>query len=133
LRHAAVPPIGVLAEIQVGIRIHHGNRSSDQINAWLTQAAILEYALAAHPEARAHATIVRDEIRTRRVLAATAAFALGRIDIVRDLSALIEPSGRDWKLSLKMAVAQLPTPAAKAVQKTLVTTNKWLVEKARSE
>jgi hypothetical protein len=75
---------------------------------------------------------VREEIQTRRVLAAGRAFALGRLDTVHGLSALIEPARRDWKLSLKMAVAGLPTPLAKATQQFLVAANKSRVAAARS-
>ena len=125
LRQAAVPPIGLVTEAQVGIRVHPGNRSSDVVNALLTQAAILDYVLTAHPEAQTHAAVIREQVGVKRALAAGRAFALGRIDIVRDLSPLIERSRRDWKLALKLAVARLPIPAARAVQQVLVAANKW--------
>jgi glycosyl transferase family 2 len=124
LRHGSAPPIGILADPQVGIRMHAGNRSRDQVHAWLTQAAVLEYALSSHPAAKPYADIIRDEIQKRRVLAAGRAFALGRFDIVRELSPLIEPGRRDWKLALKTVVARLPTPVARAVQRALVAANK---------
>ena len=132
LRQSGVPPIGVLAEAQVRIRVHPGNRSRDQLEAWLSQAAILDYALTEHPTAPAHAAILREEIQTRRALAAGRAFALGRLDIVRGLSPMIEPARRDWRLSLKLAVAGLPVPLAKATQQFLVAANKWRVSAARS-
>jgi hypothetical protein len=93
---------------------------------------MLDYALDAHPAALAHATIVREEVQIRRALAASAAFALGRLDIVRGLSPLIEPARGDWRLSLKMAVAALPMPLAKAAQRVLVAANKRLAAGARS-
>jgi GT2 family glycosyltransferase len=125
LRQSGVPPIGIVAEALVRIRVHPGNRSRDLVAALLTQAAILDYALAEHPAARTHAAIVGEEIQIKRTLAAGRAFALGQLDILRELFPLIEPARRDWKLSLKMTVAGLPAPLARAMQRFLVRANTW--------
>jgi glycosyltransferase involved in cell wall biosynthesis len=124
LRHASLPHIGILADAQVGIRMHAGNRSRDQVHAWLTQAMALEYALRTHPAAKPLAGIFLKEIRRRRALAAGRAFAEGRLEVVRDLAPFVGSGQRDWKLAVKIAVARLPMPVAKVMQRALVAANK---------
>ena len=126
LRNAGHPPVGVLAEPEVGIRRHDGNRSADMLANWLDQVKILEYILATHAAAKACAELLGDEIQKRRGYAAGRAFASGRLDIVRQLAPLIDRRHRDWRTATKIAVVSLPDPLAYAVQGLLVTANRWL-------
>jgi glycosyltransferase involved in cell wall biosynthesis len=126
LRNLGHPPMGVLAEPQVGIRRHDGNRSADMLNNWLDQMRVLEYALATHAMAASCADALSDEIQKRRVHAAGRAFAAGRLDIVRDLAPAIGRQYRDWKTMIRIAVGTLPAPLAGIAQRILVTANLYL-------
>lgn len=123
LRCAGVTPIGVLAEAVVGLRKHAGNRSRDNIGSWMAQIGILEHALAAHVAAKPVAHVVRDEIQIRRALAAARAFVLGKLDVTRALAPAIDRDHRDWKLSIMIAIANLPSPVAEPLRQALVTAN----------
>ena len=128
LRNVGVPPIGILAEPVVGIRKHPENRSADLVRNLLDQLKILEYAVATHAAARPCMDVLLDEIQNRRARAAGRAFASGRLDIVRDLAPSIERRHRDWKATIKFAVASLPMPLARPLQQALVTANEHLVK-----
>jgi glycosyltransferase involved in cell wall biosynthesis len=129
LRCVGVPPIGVVAEPLVGVRKHPGNRSADNVGSWIAQIGILEHALAAHAAAKPHADVVLDEIQVRRALAAARAFVLGRLDVTRALAPAIDRDHRDWKLSLMIAIANLPLPVAERLRQGLVSTKQRLSQK----
>jgi len=126
LRNVMHPPVGVLAEPQVGIRRHGGNRSGDMLKNWLDQVRVLEYSLATHGVVGACAEALSDEIQKRRVYAAGRAFAAGRLDIVRDSAPAMGRQYRDWKTTIKLAVSALPTPLASALRRALVAANRYL-------
>ena len=119
LRNAARPPIGALAEPLVGIRRHPGNNSGNLLGVLLGEVRILEHALANHQPPTGTAEIIRDEIEIRRLQAFDLAFATGRLDTARELAPLLGPSEHDLRLRTKLAVARLPTPLAKIVQRLL--------------
>lgn len=129
LRCVGVPPIGVLADPLVGVRKHPGNRSGDNVSSWIAQIGILEHALAEHAAATPVADVVLDEIQVRRALAAARAFVLGRLDITRALAPAIDRDHRDWKLSLMIAIASLPSPVAERLRQALVTMKHRLSQK----
>jgi glycosyltransferase involved in cell wall biosynthesis len=121
LRNAMRPPIGVLAEPLVGIRRHPGNNSGNFLGVLLGEVKILEYALATHTEAAPFRHAIANQIEWRRSLAIDQAFAAGRLDLVRELSAGIGARYRDWKLSTKIGIARLPSPLAWIARRVLVT------------
>jgi glycosyltransferase involved in cell wall biosynthesis len=114
LRNVGDPPIGVLAEPVVQIRKHAGNRSIHLRENWLDQVRILEFALATHPAARLCADALMDEIQKRRVC------------LARDSAPSIERRYGDWRVPIKIAVALLPTPLARLVQRVLVRARRYL-------
>jgi glycosyltransferase involved in cell wall biosynthesis len=127
LRAAGEPPIAFLAEVLVGARRHGTNRSGDPFADWACQARVLEYALTHHAAARPFVELVRRELQWRRTLAVGEAFHMGKLDIVRDVAPLIEPSKRDWRTSLKITIAELPPPVAAIVCRALVGANRRVV------
>jgi glycosyltransferase involved in cell wall biosynthesis len=129
LRCVGAPPIGVFAEPLVGVRKHAGNRSGDNVGSWLAQIAILEHALASHPAAKPFADVILDEIQARRALAAARAFALGRLDVTRNLASAIDRGHRDWKLSIMLAIAGLPSPVAERLRKALVSAHQRFAQR----
>jgi glycosyltransferase involved in cell wall biosynthesis len=127
LRAAGEPPIGFLAEVLVGARRHGSNRTGNPFADWACQAKVLEYALAHHAAARPFLDLVRHELRRRHTLAVGEAFFVGRLDIVREVAPLVERSRRDWRTSLKIAIAKLPAPLARIARRALVTANRRVV------
>lgn len=133
LRTAGVPPIGFLAEVVVGARRHATNRTGDPFKDWACQAEVLEHALAHHAAARPFLDLVRRELGWRRRLTVGEAFFLGRLDIVRDVAPLIGRSTRDWRTSLKIAIAGLPSPLAEIACRALVGANRRIVRPIAGE
>ena len=127
LRIAGEPPVGFVAEPLAEFRRHAGSRSGNPFADWAAQAKVLEYALAHHAAARPFLDAVRHELQRRHTLAVGEAFFLGRLDIVRDVAPLVERARRDWRTSLKIAIAELPLPLARLAQCALVTANRRMV------
>jgi hypothetical protein len=116
-----------LAETLVGLHRHGSNRSGNPFADWAAQAKVLEYALSHHAAARPFLDLVRRELQRRHTLAIGEAFFLGRLVIVREVAPLVDRSRRDWRTSLKIAIAQLPPPLARATQQTLVAANRRVI------
>jgi len=133
LRAAGEPPIAFLAEVLVGARRHGANRSGDPFADWACQARVLEYALAHHAAARPFLELVRRELQWRRRLTVGEAFYMGKLDIVREVAPLIEPSQRDWRTSLKIAIAELPPPLAAIACRAIVGANRRVVRPLAGE
>jgi hypothetical protein len=127
LRVAGEPPIGFLAEVLTGLRRHTGNRSGNPFAGWAGQVKVLEFALAHHDAARPFLALVRQELQRRNTLAIGEAFFLGRLEIVREVAPLVERAQRDWRTSLKIAIANLPAPLAKVARQALVIANRRVV------
>jgi len=128
LRNFGEPPIGVVAEPLVGIRRHQTNRSHDLFGLWISQARIYEHALATHLAARPFTSLVQHELQQRRTFALARAFTAGKLDTVRELSPLVDADYRDWKLRLRVGIADLPTPLARPLQRLLVAGNRALAK-----
>jgi hypothetical protein len=127
LRVAGEPPIGFLAEVLTGLRRHTGNRSGNPFADWAGQVKVLEFALAHHDAARPFLDLVRQELQRRHTLAVGEAFFLGRLEIVREVAPFVERAQRDWRTSLKIAIARLPAPLAKVAGQALVIANRRVV------
>jgi hypothetical protein len=127
LRVAGEPPIGFLGEVLTGLRRHAGNRSGNPFADWAGQVKVLEFALAHHDAARPFLDLVRQELQRRHTLAVGEAFFLGRLEIVREVAPFVERAQRDWRTSLKIAIARLPAPLAKAAGQALVIANRRVV------
>jgi len=128
LRIAGNPPVAFLAEPLVAVHRHPGNRSGNPFADWAAQAQCLEYALSHHAAARPFLDLTRQELQRRHTLAVGEAFFLGRFDIVREVAPLVDRSRRDWRTSLKIAIASLPPPLARAARRVLVTANRRVIK-----
>ncbi len=129
LRNFGSPPIGVLAEPLVRIRRHESNRSRDVFGLWSSQVRILEYVLREHAAAQPCKAVVGEELETKRALAVARAFTAGELDAVRASAPAVEARFRDWKLTLKIMIANLPLPIAKSAQRLLVGLSRHLVKR----
>ena len=120
LRCVAQGPIGIVREPVVGVRRHDANFSRDMEANARGQIAIMEYALGHHPINEATRSILRREIELRHVELSYGAFRRGEFhEVVSHLSNLSSVS-LDPKTRLKLWIARLPAPLARAAQSLLL-------------
>jgi glycosyltransferase involved in cell wall biosynthesis len=116
LRCVERPPIGVVSTPVVGIRKHVSNFSKDALRETLGEIEILRDVLAGNPAAKQYEHALREQIIVRCGRAAEGAFAIGDLDVVREMLKSVPLDRRSWKLHLKSAIAHSPKPLARLFQ-----------------
>jgi glycosyltransferase involved in cell wall biosynthesis len=119
-RCVSQPLIGVVSTPVVGIRKHASNFSGNPLRTTIGEVEILRYILSNVPAAREHEDQIREEIIARGARTAEDAFAIGDLELARQLLESVPYDKRSWKLRVKSHVLQLPKPVGQFLQKRLV-------------
>ncbi|HYH23112.1 MAG TPA: glycosyltransferase [Azospirillum sp.] len=119
LRATQQGPVAAVTPALVGIRRHAGNLSARQSDCLIGEIAILEHALTHHDAARRCAAALRTELLRRRVQAVHACFAAGRLDALAGVAARLPASTGGRRLAVKLLIARLPRPLARAAWRLL--------------
>ena len=120
LRCVQHPPIGIVREPVVGIRVHGENSSTSDYRNLVGQMEVLEYALKHHEIEDWTRELLRKEVKQRRLGAAYYAFRQGEFPRVVSLIGQIPAAQMDRKSRLKLLIARMPPPLAKLAQKALL-------------
>ena len=108
LRVIATGKVALCNTVLAKVRKHDGNESTDTIRQVLGTAAILDYALTAHPLAATYRLEILDNIAYRRSLVFQEAFAQGRFDLAEEMLSLLVNRGSDLKFRIKVWIMRLP-------------------------
>lgn len=119
-RCVSQPLIGVVSTPVVGIRKHASNFSGNPLRTTIGEVEILRYILSNVPAAREYEGRIREEIVVRSARTAEDAFAIGDLELVRQLLESVPYDQRSWKLRVKSHILQLPEPVGQFLQKRLV-------------
>lgn len=120
LRCVSQAPLGAVADPVVGIRRHDTNYSGNLLRCLLGELEILRHAAAHHAAAASFLDVIEDEIGRRSAEAASVAFAVGELSLVRRLFQDVPFARRTWKLRAKQWVARMPAWVAKPVHRALL-------------
>jgi len=114
LRLGDMALLGVVQTPLVGIRKHAGNHSANTEAMNLGDAMVLEHVLGTRPWLRPLAPRISASIARRRLDALDSAFARGDLDAVRAIGRLLPQGAVAGRRRVKLAVAALPSPLARA-------------------
>jgi glycosyltransferase involved in cell wall biosynthesis len=120
LRCMQHPPIGVVREPVVGIRIHSSNISKDMYEVHKGKIKILEYAMEHHEISDGTRELMLDEVEQTRIEAAYHAFRKEEFDQLRSLLEPVRRSAMDFKTWMKLWIARQPMPVAKTARRLLI-------------
>lgn len=123
LRCVQEKSIGVIKKPVVGIRCHEQNFSSGNlpgISFVIGDIEILDYSMKNHRLGSQHQSLIKEQIIWRSISVAHGAFAHGEFEILRDMLKNIPTARRTFKLWIKVVIALLPFPLARAAQKCLM-------------
>jgi glycosyltransferase involved in cell wall biosynthesis len=122
-------PIGVITKPVVGIRKHEQNFSKGNlpgISFIIGDIDILNYSSQNHRLGAENLSLIKEQIISRSISVVHGAFAIGEFAIFRDILKNIPTSRRSLKLWIKVVIALLPFPLARAAQKCfLILKVKW--------
>lgn len=124
LRCVQEKPVGVIVKPVVGIRKHEQNISSGNLSGIsfvISDIEILNYSSQNHRLGEQYQSLIKEQIISRSISVAHGAFAFGEFSILRDILKNVPTSRRSIKLRIKEAIAFLPYPFAKYVQKCITT------------
>jgi glycosyltransferase involved in cell wall biosynthesis len=112
--------VGAVAKALVGIRKHSGNYSRDPAANIVSETKILRFVLDRHRGIGEYRAELIHGIQQRSVAAAEWVFLRGDFDSVKELLKDVPRGSQTTKVRLKSAIAGMPRPIAKALQKALI-------------
>ena len=112
--------VGAVAKPLVGIRKHSGNYSRDPAANIVSETKILRFVLDHHQGIAEYRAELIHGIQQRSMAAAERVFLRGDFDLVNELLKDVPQGVQTTKVRLKSAIAGMPRPIAKALQKTLI-------------
>lgn len=132
LRCVQEKPIGVIIKPVVGIRKHEQNISSGNlpgVSFIISDIEILNYSSQNHRLGAQYQSLIKEQIISRSISVAHGAFSFGEFRILRDILKNVPTSRRSIKLWIKEAIALLPYPFAKYLQKSITTPSRTSEQK----
>jgi glycosyltransferase involved in cell wall biosynthesis len=104
--------IGVVASPVVGIRKHDSNFSGQTLRTTIGDMEMLRFVLDHNPAAVKYSSVIGEKIIASSSDAADGAFAIGDMQMVRELLKAVPYNRRTWKLHIKSLIAHCPSGMA---------------------